>query len=185
MKAKDLIILFVIILSGFAIYTISCLAMGIPVFSNSKALVYVQPIRTGHEGEKIPSIDMLLADSITYLNVRESTQGGPVVLLYFGPDCPFCQAEVKDIIDDIDNLKEIQFYLLTPYSYADMKRFIDRYNLEKYSNIKVGIDYKFEFGKYFSAKNVPYIAIYGEDGVLSAAFIGNIKNTQLMAVAKG
>lgn len=154
------------------------------LYNDVQRKMFVAPQQTGKENMALPSFKILLADSLTTLNTANIPSGSPIVLFYFSPYCPFCEKEMKEIIDNIPKLKGIQFYLLTPYSFNEMKIFNTRYNLEKYDNIKIGIDTQSSFGIYFNTVNTPFIAIYGKDKKLNGAFIGNINTEQILAISK-
>lgn len=142
------------------------------------------PVRTGKEGEIMPDIDLLLKDSMTHVNIRNTVSKGPIVLFYFGPDCPYCQMEIEEIVRNIEGLKGIQFYLITPYSISDMQVFYKRNDIQKYTNIVVGRDYNFKFGKYFGAQSIPYLAFYSREKKLNAAFLGNVYFDQIKSLCE-
>lgn len=142
------------------------------------------PVRTGREGEVMPDIDLLLRDSITHINIGNAVSKGSVLLFYFGPDCPYCQMEIDEIVKNIERLKDVQFYLITPYSISDMREFYKRNDIQKYSNIVVGRDHAFLFGRYFGAQSVPYLAFYDKGKRLKAAFLGNVYFDQIKSICE-
>lgn len=143
-----------------------------------------EPVKTGLEEKPLPSFDLFLADSTTYFNTNSIPAGKPVVLLFFGPHCPYSQIQIEEIVKDMNILKNIRFYLLTTVQFEEMKRFYLEYQLHKYPNITVGIDYTNFFGDYFKAKGVPYTAIYGKEKKLKKAFSGAIHSKQIKGVAE-
>lgn len=184
MKRKEIFIIFSIGVLGLFLYVGVCKIIGYPLLIAKEDVQYVKPIRTGHEGDFLPSIELLLADSMSYISTASISNEKPVVLFYLGPYCPYCQLEVSEIIKNMKSLDDIQFYLITPYSLSDMRVFCKRNNLEKYANIVVGMDYKFKFADYFKAQSIPYLAIYGDDQKLRAAFVGVIKYEQLRDILR-
>lgn len=140
-----------------------------------------EPIKTGLEGKPLPSFNLLLSDSISNFNTTSIPPGQPVALLYFGPYCPYSRAQMEIILNNIDALKAIHFYVFTAYPYSDMKKFYDDYNLSKYPNITVGIDYKKFFREYFEVPGVPYMALYDKDKKLRKAFLGQVYTKQIKA----
>jgi thiol-disulfide isomerase/thioredoxin len=143
-----------------------------------------QPEKTGHEGKPLPSFKLLLLDSTTYFDTKDIPKDKPVVLFYFGPHCPYSRAQMEEIIEDINILKDIRFYFFTTWSFAEMKAFYKHYQLNKYSNIIMGQDYMNFFVEYFEAQGVPYMAIYGKDKILRKAFIGRIFGKQIKEVTE-
>lgn len=142
------------------------------------------PEKTGFEGQTVPSFKILLLDSTTYFDTKDIQINKPFVLFFFSPACPYCRAQMEQIIKDINLLKNIQFYIITNWSFEFTKQFNNHYRLNNYENLKIGTDYKNFFGGYFKAKGVPYLAIYGKDKKLKKAFIGNIDTKQLKLVAE-
>jgi len=142
------------------------------------------PLKTGLEGSPLPSFNLLLEDSVSKIDPSHSSKGSPVVLFYFTPGCPYCQAELKGIITHISSLNDIHFYLFTCARFAEMKAFSKYFQLQKYRNIRVGVDYDSAFGKVFDAYGVPYTAIYNKDQRLVHAYIGRINSQQILDIAR-
>jgi len=179
-KRKDFILICVIVASGFILYVGLCHILGYPIISSkSERIVYNQPLKTGFEGDDVPSIDLFLVDSLTRVNVRNLSIRRPIILFYFSPYCPFCQSEVSEIIKGIDELGGIDFYFITPFPFFDMRQFYRKYELSKYRNIYVGLDYKFKFGEYFKTTNIPFIVLYDGRRRLKSAFLGYVPYQQL------
>jgi len=147
-----------------AILLISVLAIG----CQSKKL----PLKTGLEGKPMPMIDLLLIDSTTHLNINSIKSGKPVILFAFEPWCPYCKAQTKSIIAKIESLKGIDFYFLTNSTYPGLKEFYNRFELQKYHNIKAGIDYNYSFARYFKTSQVPVMAIYDSNNNLKQLLVG-------------
>jgi thiol-disulfide isomerase/thioredoxin len=138
-------------------------------------------IVTGLEGKKMPSFNLLLMDSVTHLNTTNIAQGTPTVLFYFSPYCPYCKAQAKDIIKNINSVSNIRFYLLSNFPFPDVKKYYSA--LKKYSNITVTQDLDNFFGDYFHTPGVPFIAIYDKNKNLKKAFIGNVPTDIIRTVA--
>lgn len=143
-----------------------------------------EPERTGLEGKPLPDFNLLLPDSSTWINTRQAQKGKPVVLYYFSPHCPYCKAQTKEIIEDMDKLKGIQFYFITAFPFSEMKKFSKEYELAKYPNISTGLDTANAMGNYFEIRAVPYIAIYGKNQKLNNIFDGKIYSSQIKKAAE-
>jgi thiol-disulfide isomerase/thioredoxin len=144
----------------------------------------IEPEKTGLEGKPMPSFKILLTDSTRYFDTKDIPGGKPVVLLFIGPHCPYSKAQMAEIVEDINDLKNINFYVFTNWPLKEMKSFCNSYELKKYSNIMAGIDYSSFFPEYFGATGVPYIAIYGKDKKLNKAFKGRIFGKQILKIAE-
>jgi len=126
--------------------------------------------KTGLEGKPMPSFTLLLPDSSTYSNARDLMTKNPAVVFYYSPSCPYCRAQMKGIIRNIDKLKEIKFYLVTKASFQQMKGFDKEYGLNKFQNIINGTDVDNRLADYFEVHAVPVIAVYGKEKKLNQIF---------------
>jgi hypothetical protein len=91
---------------------------------------------------------------------------------------------MKEIIERINSLKNIKFYVFTSWPLKQTQSFYKEYELYKYPNLVVGVDYNNFFKEHFKARGVPYMAIYGRDKKLKQAFIGNVNTKQIKEVAE-
>src|SRR5687767_9736889 len=102
----------------------------------------------------MPSFNMLLMDSTSYLNTDNIPVGQPIVFLLISTECSYCQSMTTEIIKEIDLLKDIRFYIISPYPFKQIKKYFDNHELKKYSNITMAQDYTLFFTKYINAKSV-------------------------------
>lgn len=142
------------------------------------------PEKTGKEGAALPAFNILLTDSITVLNTSNISAGKPVALFYFSPYCPYCRAQTQEIVEEMDDLKDIQFYFVTSYPLSTLRGFKEQYKLGKFPNITIGVDKDRFIGKYFELTGIPYVAIYSKNKKLNNAFQGKITAAQLKEVAE-
>ena len=136
-------------------------------------------VKTGFEGEPLPEFKLLLPDSNTVINTADIPKGSPIVLVYFSPNCPYSQAEMTNIINDISNLKGVRFCILTSWPFSQLKGFYAYYQLHKYQNIVVGEDFNNYFSGHFKPIGVPFTMIYNREKKLSNAFVGTMPGLQL------
>jgi hypothetical protein len=128
--------------------------------------------RTGMEGRLLPSLDLLLPDSVTHFNTANIPIGKPFIVIGFDPFCGHCQGETKDIIKNIQQLKDIPIYYVTPYPFWQMKSFYEHFKLEQYPNITMGMDFRNYFFSQFKSHTVPYTTIFDAQKRLKRVFIG-------------
>jgi len=132
----------------------------------------------------LPAFYILLQDSSTIFNTYYIEEGRPTVLMFFSPDCEHCQQFTKGLIEHMDSLKEVQFFLFTPMSLAMLRPFAEKMKLKNYKNMMVGKDYQFFFPQFYGAKYVPYIAVYDRQKKFVKMFEGNVKIEELMKVMR-
>lgn len=129
-------------------------------------------VKTGFEGKPIPEFKVLLIDSVTYLNSKDIPKGMPVVILVFGPQCAYSRAQIKEIVGNITKEPNITFYVITPWSFPEMKAFYNEFALGNHSNLIAGFDYENALGQYFGMQGVPFTAVYDKHQLLRASFLG-------------
>jgi len=134
--------------------------------------------------ETLPAFDLLLKDSVTHFNTSAINSGSPIVLMYFSPDCEHCQKETEGIIQNMDSLKHVRFYLVTNDPIERMQVYDKMYKLDKYPNIILGRDYKYFFPVHFKNAAPPYLVVYDRHKVIKAVFTGETSAGQLIAFIK-
>jgi len=140
-------------------------------------------VKTGFEGTPLSAFDILLPDSSTILSTSRLLKGDPTVLIYFSPNCPYSQAEMSNIIEDMSNLKSVRFFIFTSWPFQQFRGFYAYYKLDKFPNITVGQDFKNYFSGHYKPMGVPFTMIYDKDGKLSTAFVGTMPGRQIEELA--
>ncbi|MBO9571955.1 MAG: thioredoxin family protein [Chitinophagaceae bacterium] len=143
----------------------------------------VQPETTRHLNQAIPSFELVLADGSKF-NTGNIGMGKSTVLFYFSPYCPYCRAQMIELIDNLDQVRDINFYMITSFPFEEMKKFYQKYELNKYANMIVGVDPNNYFNQYFEAKGVPALAIYNKNKKLNSLFVGEVKVGQIVKVSE-
>jgi thiol-disulfide isomerase/thioredoxin len=144
-----------------------------------------EPQKTGKEGKPMPTFKILLTDSATWVSSNDLPTGQASVLFYFSPHCPFCKAQTRQIIENIDNLKSIHFLFISNFSIPALKAYDKEFQLAKYPNIQVGWDTTKAVSDYFEIIGVPYLAIYGKDKNLNKSFFGGkLYSSQIKKVSE-
>lgn len=135
-------------------------------------------------GDSMPSVDVLLMDSVTVFNTSNMKGKDSYVLLFFEPDCPHCQKEVEGILRNIDSFDNTSFCFLSISSLRDIRTFCKRYELTKYHNVVVGKDTALAYAKYFGVRTVPHTSIYASDRTLKKVFSSSVDSKQLLSVVR-
>jgi thioredoxin-related protein len=127
---------------------------------------------SGLEGKPLPSFNMLLTDSITYLKSENIPVGQPFVLFYFSPFCPYCKAQVEKIKQEIKIIKDLQFYFIAEFPLYQIKQYDQHYGLSNYTNITLAQVRDTSFSKYYNIHGVPYMAVYNKQKKLKEVLLG-------------
>ncbi len=132
----------------------------------------------------VPAFKLLETDSVTILTRDNLKKNEPVLIILFNPECDHCQHETEAILQHIDDLKKVQIVMATMAQYPQMKDFYAKYKLEEFKNIKVGRDFQYMLPSFYRVRNLPYLAMYDENGNLLTTFEGTMKIDDLIAVFK-
>jgi thiol-disulfide isomerase/thioredoxin len=143
-----------------------------------------EPQKTGKEGKTLPDFSILLTDSTTWLHSRDIPANNPFVLFMFSPYCPYCKAQTKKIIEDRDLLGDIHFYFISRFPLSAVKGYIKEFQLDKQSNITVGLDSANVVTDYLEAPGFPFMAVYGKNKKLNQAFLGKTYSRLLLEAAE-
>jgi thiol-disulfide isomerase/thioredoxin len=141
-----------------------------------------KPEKTGMEGKTLPDFSLQLADSTSWINTKDIPAGQSVAFFFFTPHCPYCKSQMSKIIEDIDALKNLPIFMITPSPFIEMKQFYNKYELSKYPNIKVARDTSNFFGQYLNVKGIPFWALYNKNRQLTRAFEGVTNSNLIRAI---
>jgi hypothetical protein len=130
----------------------------------------------------LPAFDLLMTDSISHYTNADLPKSKPVLIILFDPNCDHCKHETEEILQHIDSLKNIQIVMATNADFADLKKFYQHYNLEKFKSIKAGIEPKTYLAVFFAIHNLPYLAMYNGHGVLLRTHEGGMKVANIARV---
>ena len=134
----------------------------------------------------IPAFDLLKVDSASHFTKADILPKHKTLIMFFSPDCSHCQHQTEEMIAGIDSLKDVQIVMVTYQPFETMVAFNQKYELEKYSNIKLGRDINYFFPPFYKMKSLPHLALYDDKGVYIAGFEGNQKVATLVdAFEKG
>lgn len=114
----------------------------------------------------LPPLKLLLPDSTTQFTEKELEKDLPVFVILFSPDCDHCKKGTEELIDNIDQFKNIQIVMTTIQPFDKMKEFYNNYKLERFRNITVGRDQFFLLPTFYRIKNMPFFAFYNKKGEL-------------------
>jgi thioredoxin-related protein len=121
----------------------------------------------------IPPFDLLQTDSSTHLTKSAINEKHKTLLMFFSPECTHCQHQTEDMLAAIDSLKDIQIVMATYQPFEEMVAFNQKYEIPKYSNIKLGRDTKYFLPPFYRMKSLPFLALYDNKGNFITSFEGN------------
>jgi peroxiredoxin len=123
------------------------------------------------EGKEIPAANLLLSDS-SYFNTSNIPAGRSIIMFYFSPSCPYCRAQMLEMTEKHEELKNTQVYVMTFSKFKPFKTFLNEYGLNRYSNITAGVDFTNSIARFFKIRHVPFTAVFNDQKKLSKVFNG-------------
>ncbi|WP_294305011.1 redoxin domain-containing protein [uncultured Chryseobacterium sp.] len=129
--------------------------------------------------ENIPSFTLQTIDGSSFTSQNLNSENHKVII-YFSPDCHFCQAEAEELSVMYKNYKNTEWIWIASEPLAQIKTFAEKYKLHNYKNIHWCYDDKANFYRRFQMKSVPYFLVYDEKNHLINRNSGAIKLTKLL-----
>jgi thioredoxin-related protein len=132
----------------------------------------------------VPAFHILKVDSFTYFTNSDLKKSHETIIMYFSPECDHCKHQTKDIIEEIDKLKNIEIVMATYFPFSEMKEFYTNFHIADHPNIKLGRDEKYSIPPHYQIKSLPFLALYDKKGNLVTTFEGNQKISTLLDAFK-
>jgi len=130
--------------------------------------------------ENIPSFTLKTIDGSSFTS-QDLNNKNHKVIIYFSPDCHFCQAEAEELNVMYKNYENTQWIWIASEPLKQIKTFAKKYKLHNYKNIHWCYDDKASFYRRFQMKSVPYFLVYDENNHLINRNSGAIKLTKLLS----
>jgi thioredoxin-related protein len=128
----------------------------------------------------VPTFHILKIDSATYYTNNDLKKHHETLIMYFNPECEHCKHQTKDLIEEMDKLKNIEIVMATYQPFSDMKGFYKNFHIGDYPNIKMGRDDKYQLPSNYKITSLPFLALYDKKGNLITTFEGNQKIATLL-----
>ena len=112
--------------------------------------------------EHIPDASLITIDGEEF-SLTEMRRGQKTALLFFSPDCEFCQKEIEGIIENKDTFPNVKWVFVTLPAREELDDFLSEYPLGSIPDAKVCIA---DEPQLYIALNVtapPTLFIYGSD----------------------
>ena len=106
-------------------------------------------------------------------------KGQPVMIMFFSPKCDHCQKQTKDMLANMNKLKNTQIVMASYEPLADLKAFAIQYKLN-HNNIYIGRDETFFLPPFYKIGALPFIATYDKSGNLVNVHEGNVDMAELI-----
>ncbi|MBW8688154.1 TlpA family protein disulfide reductase [Chitinophaga rhizophila] len=142
-----------------------------------------RPLPKGIDRE-LPEFTIQLQDTSVRFNTTKIPKGQPVVLFFFGPDCPYCQSMTRELVKRMDEFKDTRFYLVTVADFKEIHFYDTLFKLDKYKNVTLGKDVNSFFFNYYKAPGFPYLAVYDKRKEFREIILGGVSIDSLKKVIR-
>jgi thioredoxin-related protein len=133
----------------------------------------------------IPPFRLLKVDSLRYITRDDIKKNHKVLIMFFSPECEHCKHQIRDILADFSQFKDIEIVMATFQPFDEMKSFYNYFRIEDHPNILMGRDEKYMFPPYFRMQSLPFLALYDKKGQLITHFEGNQKVDTILNAFQG
>jgi len=100
---------------------------------------------------------------------------GPVLVLFFHPECEHCQYEIKTLFKSKSETSGIRILLISNAEKEAIRNFLKENNLLDYPGLVALVDETYSFGDWFGTELVPATFIYDKKLKLVRYFQGEVR----------
>jgi peroxiredoxin len=109
---------------------------------------------------------------------------GPVLVLYFHPECEHCQYQLTTLFRNWEEYSEVYILLISDAGKELICNFVDTLNIKNNQKIKIMIDDSYSFADHFGTSVVPSTFIYNKKLILVKYFHGEVKPETVLKYLK-
>ncbi|HVN59275.1 MAG TPA: TlpA disulfide reductase family protein [Bacteroidales bacterium] len=104
---------------------------------------------------------------------------GPVILVYFNPECDHCQFQIEELSHNLDSFPGLKIILVSPADRDLVSVFLEGRFKNPGLNVTVLFDDSLKFESCFGKQSVPSLFIYDKKLRLVRLFNGEVKSETL------
>lgn len=129
--------------------------------------------------KNIPAFTLKTIDNKTF-SPEDLAENRNKILVYFSPECHFCQAETEELSEIYTKYPNIQWVFIASEPIDEIKKFAEKYHLDKQENIHWCHDELAKLYTKFEMNSVPYFLAYDKDNKLVFRNKGAIKLEKIL-----
>ena len=141
------------------------------LFAAKVANDYKKKTKVIEQRENLPALNFKGLDG-QQLQVAD---GRSVAVIYFHPDCDYCQHEMDYIRENIDALRGSELVMISSVEAELTRTFMTEKGLDQYDNVRIGIEEGNQFFTTFGTRMIPAIFIYNARHELVKFFKGETR----------
>lgn len=127
----------------------------------------------------LPSFRILQTDSTTWFTRDQLPASNYTIIIYFSPDCGHCQYEAKEMVRNMDSLKNTFLVWVSYKSITEIKLFSQLYGLDRFKNVRIGRDPLYGIPSFYQVKFTPFIAVYNKKKLFLKAWETGVEMPEL------
>jgi len=116
---------------------------------------------------------------------RNQIKNGPVLILFFNPECEHCQYQVQALIENREAISDVLVLMISNAGKEIVMDFIKSNNLLDFPRLVVLLDDTHSFGKFFGTETIPASFIYDKKLKLKKYFHGEVIFETILSYLKG
>lgn len=120
----------------------------------------------------MPPIVLLRGDTVSKFSTDSLAAGRPTLLYFYGPGCLPCDTMSRTMVGAMDSLRDVNILFLSAGSFHEVKVYQEKYDVEKYPNVQLGLDYNNAFIRYYGGAGFPLLIFYDRDRQIKRAHYG-------------
>ena len=129
---------------------------------------------------KLPGFKFYNLDSSTFSN-NDIKKDKNVYLLYFDPDCDYCENEVSLILQNITKFSNTEILMISSGNLNSLKAMYSKFQISKLGSVHILWDKEGQFQNLFGKSIIPSSLIYGPNHILLKQYQGLV---QISAITK-
>lgn len=134
--------------------------------------------------ENLRSVYLVTSDNRLYNMDFIDDKYEYILIVYFHPECDFCNIEINDLLENESDLKMLQILFVSYASIEEIKQFILMNPICISENITIVSDIKGEFANAYNIKSPPTNFIYDKNKKLVKIHKGMMSFKQLKKYLK-
>jgi thiol-disulfide isomerase/thioredoxin len=137
---------------------------------------------TPKDPKALPSIVLLKGDTVSKFSSDSLTKGRATLLYFYGPGCLQCDTFSQKLVDSMDAVKDVNLLFISAGSFHEVKNYQQKYNVERFPNVRLGLDYNNTFVTFYGGLGYPFLVFYDKDQQIKRANYGPMSMDTIRAI---
>ncbi len=130
----------------------------------------------------LPQIVLLKGDTVSKFGTDSLAKGRPILLYFYGPGCLQCDTLSRKLVDSMDVVKDVNLLFISAGSFHEVKNYQKKYDVERFSNVRLGLDYNNAFIKFYGGVAYPLLVFYDKNRQIKRANYGPMTMDTIRAI---